>query len=785
MFKGFIVGALVICFLAVPVHAHNYNIDYWTDGVTGTPSTVNMTAFYASGVSDVKLYLTSFGAFNVTGTYATYFYSPIPTNYAIASGTIVANNSCLYLGQAHKNFTTALVENEVQLVHTATYGKSHAKAHYEVETSQRYLTISTTGVDTDGFASNVVGVQACNLGGGGGATTVSAEYSNAVIGGCLNNNVDKIEPTIAVPASCGLGGFEGFYFVIFNSSQGNLSYSSSFSGQISAVTKHMIYKFDTPASVTTLCSNNAICVGNTLLDKDELYVYAVNGDYAYGITKNTPLINLTLDIATPNYVCGSYTDCDEGTGTQQRTCVDEYGFQPDRIDVDSCAIIVLENATFGFEAFTRISDVYKCVPDCNIILGCRHVINLTYRDTPTNWTITENTALKRDFLKMSQDWSTEGSRSLKMWYIPPKDGEVMSATECGNSTSGIVPSVYQNISNDTLSVRFNVTFPAENMLLRFDVKGCEKQHEQYDDYGGLLWSDVDGVKTWIIAPNFYARCYANDCDSVPASHYVLNILDTVTGLSVLGSPYFKTASIYRADPVMIDISNMGIIAGRVYSVVLAVYPDNLDSRAGNCVYFDNLRYEKIAVPLIDSVLNGVCESDCVGEHFYEALKLSNGECSVKQVAYGCAGSEVDDALNAGLDACLDANTLVSINPQTKLPYEINCPNGCNNGACGDVGVVSEASLYDCVLGDFCNPLGAFGVFLSIFMIVNYIAILFGVAVLTITKGDNPLYAGIVTVIILLGAFAGGIYPVEIGVTIIALIALAVALFFGAKLTGRG
>lgn len=406
-----------------------------------------------------------------------------------------------------------------------------------------------------------------------------------------------------------------------------------------------------------------------------------------------PLVQLDVMAYHAEYECESWSDCDGIS--EYRLCEDPLDIADSIIESRTCSRGVLENATLGFEYFVREDDIYKCSPYW--FFGQGYYLNQTYRDTPENWTIGENDCAKRDFLKMTEEWATEGSRSLKMWYIPPKQGEVIlnssgCASSCGNVTGGTLPYVYQNMSNTSFSINYNVTFPGENMLISFDVKGCPNQVMQHSSFSPLTWGNTSIIQYW---PDV---CYANTCSGTPDSRYFFNILDTISGLSIFGTPYYDTASINLAETKEIDLSGLGLIAGREYTLTFAVYPENLDDRNGNCVYFDNVRYERTSEEFL-SVVGGVCESDCIGEDYYEAKVLSNGNCVLTKTPLGCLENTIRESMENGEDVCKsDGITLLKFNEKAGQHDEIECEYGCENGACSTEEIQGDPTTTSDTLG---------------------------------------------------------------------------------------
>ena len=779
--RGAIPLIIVLFLLAVNVNAYEYIIPYYDNSVTGATINTDPVSFYVENTEDITLYQRLGFIFN-TSTSSTYnadYESPFDLIYAVASGTLTSNKTCFNVGEADKNAVSNSFEARNNLVHdgdsAATFISTQNK--YVIDTTNEYVNISVyNNTDSEDYVYNVYSVyenSAIQV----NRDDIISRFNADNFGFCDTLSVARTKHNVTVGAVVNIA----YFYMIFNSTSGNIEWDVRAVGlENTRTSMGLIYKFSDNTVVEWHNQTGAITWSdsNSNLEEDTLYVLALGLEIFLAKTSYiVPDMSVLIDIRQADYVCGDWTDCDD-EGYQYQDCVDINEVDVDKIESRACSLVILENATLGFEEYYN-DFALKCVPDW---LGAYQIQNIT-RDTPLGWSVSEDftdEGMQRDFLRMTSEWSTEGSRSLKMWYIPPKNGEPITNTTCGNITYGLTPSVHQDVSNTTFLVSYNVTFPAENMMLSFDVKGCPEQVLQHD----LLYT------LWII-PVAPKVCYASDCNTTPDSAYQFFIRNSAG--EILTNHYDNYVNPYRKDTPEIDLTGLGIVAGENYTLSFQAMPENLNSQAGNCIMFDKVRYSVLENPYID-IIGGDCSigSVCLGTTLYITHEYEGGRCVVVKTEDACGlPDEILDKIENLENYCdlEDSNILNSYDYDIQDWRDTTCEYGCEDDRCLTLEDIEDAevsaTLYDCVLGQYCGGLGAFGVFLSIFMIVNYIAILFGIAVLTITKGENPLYAGIVTIMIILGAFAGGIYPVEIGLTIIALIVLAVSLYFGKQLVGGG
>lgn len=680
MFKLALTVSLVFLILAIPVNAFEYKIEYFDDAVgSGTDQQTDPPAFDSNNGVSGTLIQTPFLAGNTTRTYDIYYWSPYTVNYAwIDDLSLSSNSTCYVIGPATKTYAS---QDNIEGYNTmtqsgpATNSWLYTRNAYTITTTERFINISSHNEDSSGWSYNLYNDTGTFAGSAPSITDVTDNLNSDNWGQCATQLVSHTAgPTMPVTA----GNQRQYAYMVFNSTAGNVSrlYINTYGQDLRVV----VYPLDNPGGYvyTTLPAGNTLTTSLSL-DSHTVYVVGVGYEHGSQTTIPRPIIEVNIDLGIADYECGDWSECTDAVDYYYRECVDLNGFQPNKIENLPCSPTILENATLGFEGYHTVTDVWKCSP--SYYTFDPYYLNETDRDTPINWTIGETAIAKRDFLKMTTEWSTEGSRSLKMWYIPPKMWEVsLNSTgypvDCGNATSGVVPSVTQNMSNDSYSVRYNVSFPTDNMILRFDVKGCEEQVLQHSAV--YLYFPFTTI---VLDETYPEMCYAGTCNGTPNSRYVVNMLDAVTGTSIFGYAKFGEAYTNFASTDVIDLSNLGILPGRNYTLVFSVYPENFDDTGGNCVYFDNVRFESIEQPYVDTILSGVCETQCVGDDYFEATLLSNGECSVRVIELGCISENILEELRDGNDYCKDTNTLIQINERTTMLEELSCQYGCSNGAC--------------------------------------------------------------------------------------------------------
>jgi len=336
---------------------------------------------------------------------------------------------------------------------------------------------------------------------------------------------------------------------------------------------------------------------------------------------------MTIDVLDyePSYSCGAWGIC---TGNiQTRTCTDTKGGSPDIIQTRSC-LLVNQTAILGFENFYIPADRWICQPIwyplCGIAgyegFGALANVTVLYPDNP-RWTIVPNTPLYY-IGTITSETATLGSRSLKLWYIPQspyndQPTNVNGTTLCQNTTFGTFPEIFRVI-NTSFMASLDFTFPAGTTELRFDVKRCDDNAIQYNNWCGK-------------------RCYAQNCTIPPSGDFVASLYDQATGTNL----FQLTKEAATSWTTYTAFIGSNAILDRNYTLAFSVLPlpINPTETQGNCVYFDNVRlintqhsqmddycdevYGKPCNELTDAEIQTVliekCVSQCIGNDYYTRI----------------------------------------------------------------------------------------------------------------------------------------------------------------------
>ena len=554
------------------------------------------------------------------------------------------------------------------------------------------------------------------------------------------------------------------------------------------------------AAVNTCDFDDVIYTGTLKEDRTNLIAvtFVVQKSVGYTAGFDAPDIDFEIFTYRGNFECGQWSECQDGS--QYRVCIDQNGIAPPRSETRTCIIGILENATLGFEDFESVT-VTRCESDWNIgsyaigeltgLQQCRYIPVNDTKDRPKNWTIIGDAAtFNRDFMDMSTDWASQGSRSLRMWSIPPKQNEItldsVLGLTCINTSSSDFPEIQNIISNTSLSANFNVTFPASNMRLRFDVRKCNGQVVQSYDKTAFNYS-ILGVPIFqdIVCPK---QCYASSCEEIPQSTFKFDVFDEDLN-SIFGSTDFINidANPPKAETHEYDLTGLGIIPGKNYTISIATFLQNTFDTRGNCILIDNIRYDVLDESFI-SILGGVCESRCDPSgsgDFFVATKLPSGGCKIRKIigSQACINSEDAQKINAGGCYCIDTSTLRCLNNFTGLTEDITCDYGCYNDACLTEEDVEEAETGSSVpITGTEQALNTFSFIWSpIFLYMIFSMIISGLlagGVNKITNGGGGTFQmfGIsMLIMVLIGTLPTiGIIPIWVSILVAAVISLLIA-----------
>lgn len=662
MFKNMAFALLIVLSLvAVNVQGFNYIVPYYDNSISGASLETDPVSFSTvnGNTAIIDQTLGFFTTAVPVSNYTVTFESPFDTIFAVASGDISTNNTCFDIGTGTKSYETTEIEGRNTITQDGHAGNFiSTKNQFNVTTSERYLNITNLETDTEGFAYNMFFTEGTYAGSSPSNADITDNFNVNNFGICKNLVVARnTTPTIAV----GNGNRREFAYLVFNSTAGNVSW---FVDPISwGDVRATIYRLSDLSVVDTQLVPGVWRDSNVNLQLNTLYVLGVGGEHGSVATINTPILEVLIDVGLPDYDCDDWSKCIDAS--QNRECVDLNGFQPNLIQSRPCDLTILENATLGFEEFFSTSDVLKCVPGWTP--GCPYSITNVTLDRPVNWTVVDPAYGFANFLQMTQEYATEGTRSLKMWQIPPKqDSEVIDNVTCGDLSVSVVPQVFQGVSNDTFSVSHNVTFPATNMQIGFDVKKCPSQVVQHTELRDFLNLTLFGFCPQV--------CYGFNCSSEPRGRYAFNVRDTVTGASLFGSAQYNDASL-STKTLLYDISNLGIIPGRTYNIAFFISNENPNDATGNCVYFDNVNYQ-VSEQTIETVVPD-CVSICRGTTRIEASLTPSGSCFIVEQTPSplCTDQATGEAIENQEDYCSSTSVLQSFSEKSGGHSPISCEEG--------------------------------------------------------------------------------------------------------------
>ncbi len=632
MYGKIIIVSLLFLFLIVPsISAQNYyQVDIWRSKITGSPVTITLPPAYSEyGTSSVSLdpYVNISAGTNLITSY----YSPYGTQIASSDITPTGTIECLSLGSASTSTKGGNNTHEIQFTGTyaGTLNNFFGKYDFIVSTDQDYVNISNRIEDTNNYVPFTYLYHECDTSPFDVPFYDYFDYTN--YGLCRTNTFNLNETTKSKGFNCIASNNVLQYYFPFNTSSGTIHYSLKANvTNCNTPSRWRLYPLDNSSAITTICDSDSVCSGTWNLPENEIWVISQYWDFcgAGGLTFYAPEINLSVFVYKPAWVCGDWSDCVDGY--EHRVCTDPLGKVPDRLEYRVCVPVELQNLTLGFEDYYTETDVMVCIPTSFTSCTASDVsINV---DRPLNWSIVE-TANKQYFLSMTEDWASEGSRSLKMWYIPPAENEIKATgVGCIDLDQGRFPQIYRGI-NDSFFISQNITFPASNMALSFDIVRCPENVQSYGQRATLF-----GIV------NCPEKCYGN-CSEYPLGKYLFDLIDIDNLRSVLpAGSYFDSAGIFPTSRYF-DLSGLGLVPNKTYNVVFAVWPDSVNDNRGYCIMFDNVRYAVLRDPVS-------CVSECRNSEFWEA-NIVNGSCVFKitENSFNCLDSDEQDLVSECLPYC--------------------------------------------------------------------------------------------------------------------------------------
>lgn len=714
--------------------------------------------FVAYGLNNESFYTSVSCNYNLTGyinttgaklNYTSYFYSPdYTTNLGFSTRELSAGN-CQYMGQfsatgsntIHNTFNTtpAPVENYLKVSYDCNTAATNNRITLKNNATTNLVYAANTFVapvtDTETICDNI--------------DVNDMLLTRANWGSC--SVLNGLTTSSAANVSLNSQAIEYYYPFRATSQYANLSYYA-LSDAAASTRKIAVFVYD--------MDNTSTVMYNTTFDSTggfsgliQLNALAQNHDYVIGFCEAQKQAaagwftrpNLTVDVLdlTPNWNCSAYSDCIDNYRT--RYCNDLNGAYPNKNEISVCSAI--KNATIGFENYTSTDGVSICVHDGWWDCYSHKVANITV-DRPTGWTVADPVAYKENFLRMSSDWATEGSRSLQIWYIPPKINEINGSNSCGNTTVGKRPQIFQYVNNTSMYIMYNVSFPSSYMSFSYDVKTCYNPVEQYGVYQHLVG-------------NCPAQCYGPFCNSTVRGKYYFDIRNET---SLFGNPIYDDITYWGYDEgIKRRYELFNVEAGKNYEIIFAVDPQNNYDTNAYCVYLDNVQYSELAEPLSTD-----CFSRCDGTTRIQAETI-NGGCSYTEIYLSplCISNNLLPYFNAHETYCDGTTKYYYVNGSGwKSETDATFCSSWLSEQTGNINSFTDEDL-DKVLNFAASPL----------LWAMLIALIIGGAVFYLTKSIEGFIIGFAVGVFLMWSL--GFIPSWL----IAIIVIIAVLLFAAKFKG--
>jgi len=328
-------------------------------------------------------------------------------------------------------------------------------------------------------------------------------------------------------------------------------------------------------------------------------------------------MNVSIRVSECNYKC---TDWYPYNSTHYyRECYDIYGNEiacPTYYEYKPIVPVVSVEKVIGFEEDYAVENVGYCGKSGWPFCGW-YFRNKT-RYWPKGWSVSNlmwNSSYLFDYVTMTTEWSSERSKSLKLWYIPPSVypsiDDVTYSVTCDNQTTGSWGYVYKGI-NETIFVEYNVTFPAPNSVLRVDYKKCSKPPDKWDDRGFIV--------------NCGYGCYAREekCEDTPVkARTEVKLIDINTG-NIIFDEYHTYDGFKSFKYLLTDLET-----NHNYSLRFSEIPESsIDSNA-YCTYIDNVKI---------SVLTDIpeCKDQCDGLNLYTVFRTEPCILEYQGLSVSCA-----------------------------------------------------------------------------------------------------------------------------------------------------
>jgi hypothetical protein len=638
-------GIMAFLFVTGSAMAYTQDLYYYKSSSSGNFNLTAESNFTLNGTcsNDVRIY----ADINATGSYNYNFYlyennSILFTNPQSGSG----QQSCLFLGNLAINKEKINLTGQVVSIGSPVPVNLFLEIHSNcaVNNSNPLVVINhPIGSPYQQFTSQTAPYI---------TTPPNTTYLNMTPDRCVISN--KFPPVSVTGFSYPQA---SQYFVPFNSKLGDVVLTYFFATNAYSNEKGGYIDLDTNQSTelfiyggTNPSNGTQAYLFNLTLDQNHNYVeYFIVTVSGSTITYNPPVLTPNINDYQPNYVCGNYSLCDNVTHTQSALCNDTGNIAPPIFRTRSC-LRTNETAILGFENYYTPANRYICQPVlyplCGLHgyegLGALQNVTVLYPNNP-RWDIFPDNPVFYT-TTITNEEATQGSRSLKMWFVPqspyndqptPYVAGNTSGIYCLNSSTGMFPTTSFGGVNSTFLASLNFTFPSDTMRLSFDVKKCTQNVVQYNNWCGK-------------------RCYSQNCTTPPTGWYEVRLFDQTTFSEVFD---YTSEANDNWTTISIDIGS-NILIDQNYTMAFDVLPlpFNPTSADGNCVYFDNIRLVNQQVSIYDlwandvygtiwsglsdeqklNVLTQKCVSQCIGNNYYtrtvqnlvclETITLNDSTC---------------------------------------------------------------------------------------------------------------------------------------------------------------
>lgn len=643
--KNFIyIAVFFAVFLNISI-VSGYEITTIFQDDTTTDNVIELPSFYWNGECTANI--TIFATSTNTGDYTlnNRWYNPNETLVQWSLPTLTSNIDCRNMGSA--TGTTSLndfYEARTTTVSTATTTDTWAKAEYTcTENSDLIITYSNTsrydayGYYPYSYVEYTGGY--CAVGAPGSIPSVSAQMNQIIRNIELSYNEDcgttgllekyQIGSASSTCASSRFYGTTMWTYAPFNSGGAgvvNITMTSinpySNGSCTMSCGNQQIQIYDTVLNTTTDYSTTlpANLELNLIEDRDYFLFIGTRctgttgGSACYMGLNNTDY-SISIYAYEPEWNCSDWTDCEDNI--QQRTCTDPLNRIPNRIETRACLGTFDQVVNIGFEARTSYN-----VWNCRYGLFCQ--LGAFLRDParyyPTNWTVTQNpyatdnttsqTGYLHDVLEVTNDDASDGSYSLKMWYIPPTWHLPVTTTEAYNNTQvicdanitqGRSPYVQRDLNETTVWVSYNITAFSPYMSFSFDARKCDNVERQHGVCFEIFGQPIIGQE------NCYS--YNGSCITEPEGRLRANVFDLTENTTILDIILKINNTEFREGQYLYRLNDLTF--NNTYRISFSVEPEfGRQDNTPYCSYIDNV---DINFAEIEYVCTDTCTDDYDGD----------------------------------------------------------------------------------------------------------------------------------------------------------------------------